>query len=160
MPRGRQTKLNATTQKRICDLVRKGMPRDRAARLAGVHPATFHRWMAEGETAETGIHRDFREAVCKAEDELVERAVQTATDLLNPRKCKEPSTRLNAAKFILSHRFSKEFSSRQEVTGADGGAVQVEGTVDITVRSLEPLAERIAAMSIEQLDALLGKLAT
>lgn len=144
-PRGRPTKDTALLRRRLFGLLRKGVPRERAARLCGIGVSTFHEWMAE--------KPDFAEAVCNAEDDLVRRAVATATDCL---KVKESAVRLNAAKFILSHRFNREFSARQEVTGPDAGPVQVQA--DVTVRPLVS-NEQLAAMTPEQLAAAIGALA-
>lgn len=109
--------------------------------------------MADGETEPDGIYGQFRQAVCNAEDALVERAVATATDLLNPRRCKKPEVRLNAAKFILSHRFPADFSSRSEVRheGKDGGPIQVAADVKV-----QPVitADVAAGLDAEQLAAL------
>lgn len=152
--RGRPSKLTPVTQERICALLRKGVPRDRAARLAGVGVSTFHTWLAEGAKHETGKYRDFLEAVCTAEDELVQKAVSTVHSLLDPRRV-EPAVRLNAAKFILSHRFNREFSNRTELTGADAGPVRVQA--EVAVRPLFT-ADELAAMTPEQLAAALGAL--
>lgn len=86
-----------------------------------------------------------------AEAQLLQRAVSAVTDLLDPNAPGvEPGTRLNAAKFILSHRFREDFTTRTEteLTGKDGGPVQVDATVrplfsDAQLASLSP--EQIAA---------------
>lgn len=154
---GRPTKLTPVTQKRITDLIRKGVPRERAARLAGVVPSTFHLWMQKGDAGEEG-YSEFPEAIRMAEDLLIERAVGSITDIFEGQGY-EPSTRLNAAKFILSHRFPGEFSTRQEVrnTGPDGGPIKVEGTLGVTVAPLFS-DEQLAAMGPEQLAAAIGAL--
>lgn len=129
-----------------------GSPRQVAASDAGIHPSTFHDWMGRGRE-EPGPFREFADAVRKAEDDFHSRAARVIRDLLDPGY--EPSVRLNAAKFALSHRFPGDWSSRQEVrtTGADGGPVQVAVTSQVN-----PLADRLAAMTPEQVDALLAKL--
>lgn len=67
---GRISKLTPEVQKRICDAIRAGSFRGQAAKLAGVDRATFFRWMALGREEESGIHRDFSDAVKAAEDQL------------------------------------------------------------------------------------------
>jgi hypothetical protein len=142
-------------RRRVCELIRKGVPRMRAARLAGIGESTFCRWMRDGEAGERRIYREFRQSVCRAEDELVERAVSSITDLFDPESNAEPNTRLNAAKFVLTHRFNGEFSARQEVTGKGGEAVQVQAEVAVRpVFSDDQLRE----MTPEQLEAALGVL--
>jgi hypothetical protein len=151
---GRPTKLTDKTQARICGLLRKGLPRERAARLAGVHPRTFYVWMA----SEAPRYVQFQQAVCMAEDDLVEKAVGAVSDLIED--ADSDAVRLNAAKFLLSHRFNSEFSTRQEVTGKDGAAVEVKAEVRAEV-AVRPLFsdEQLAAMSPEQLTAALAGMA-
>lgn len=152
---GRPSKLTEVTARRICDLIRKGVPRDRAARLASVGVSTFHAWLAEGAKHETGKYRDFLDAVCMAEDELVAKAVSTVHDLLGPKRGRAEAVRLNAAKFVLSHRFNREFSTRQEVTGKDGAPVQVQASV--TIRPLVT-DQQLAELTPEQLTAVIAGL--
>lgn len=148
---GRPTKCTPQLQRRICGLLRKGVPRQRSARLAGIEAGTFHRWMADGKAAESGIYREFYDSVCTAEDELVRRAVASVTDLLGSKA--DPSVRLNAAKFILSHRFNAEFSNRTEVTGAEGGPIDHTATVKV-----QPLVSDAALLAAtpDQLGAIIG----
>jgi hypothetical protein len=126
---GRPTKLTPELQRRVCTLLRLGMPRERAARLAGISASTFHNWMAEGAAAEGGPYLEFFEAVQRAEDSLVKRALSTVVDLMAPKY--EPSTRLKAATTVLRTRFSGDFSTRQEVTGKGGEPVKVEAAVTV-----------------------------
>lgn len=67
---GRISKLTPKIQKQICEAIRAGSFRGQAANLAGVDRATFFRWMAIGREEETGVHRDFHDAVKAAEDHL------------------------------------------------------------------------------------------
>lgn len=158
---GRQTKLTPAVQKRIVTMIRKGTPRGRAAELAGVHQATFFRWMAEGDREEEGIHREFREAVLRAEAELIERACAAVVDAFEQDEDTgafryDIKERIAAARFILPHRFPQDFSTRQEVrqTGHDGGPVKVEAKVQPVFTDAQ-----LAAMSPEQLEAALAGLA-
>jgi hypothetical protein len=174
---GRPTKLLSKTKQRICDLIRKGVPRERAARMAGIGVSTFHRWMASGEE-KSGPHREFREAVLRAEDELITRGMAAVVDAFAigcpecglerepgaedpcpqcksdraPRYLHELRDRTAAARFIFPHRFPTEFSTRAEVqaTGPGGGPVKVEA--DVKVRPLVS-DEQLGEMSPEQLQA-------
>ncbi|RME07092.1 MAG: hypothetical protein D6803_04830 [Anaerolineae bacterium] len=65
----RRTKLTPERTKRICDQVRKGVPYETAARLAGIDPSTFYRWKARGERAKRGLYREFWEALQQADAE-------------------------------------------------------------------------------------------
>jgi transposase len=63
---GRETKLTPATQKTICDAIAAGNYDYVAAEYAGVGRSTFFAWLAKGEQAQTGIHRDFLDAVKRA----------------------------------------------------------------------------------------------
>src|SRR3990172_8611360 len=151
---GRPTKLTPVLKRRLLGLLRKGVPRERAARLAGIGDATFHRWMAQGAEQELGMFRDFRDAVIGAEEGLIEKACSGLANLITGKKV-EPSTRLGAIKFFLTHRYSAEWSTRSEVrnTGPDGGPIKVEGTVVPLLSD-----EALVALTPEQLAATIGAL--
>lgn len=153
--RGRKSKLTPELQARMVALVKKGVPRERAARLAGVSDGTYHRWMQTGESQETGVYRDFRDAIRRAEDELVQRAVGAVTDQLAASA--KPENRLRAAKFILTHRYGKEFTPRSEVTGPEGAPVQVQAQVEIRPLFTD---EQVSALTPELLAAAIGQLVT
>lgn len=83
-----------------------------------------------------------------AEDALVESACRNVVNLQGPRN--PPAVRLAASKIVLTRLARKRelFSERIEITGAEGGAVQVAATV-------QPLLSdaQVAALSPEQLEA-------
>lgn len=64
---GRPTKLTPETHKAIVDMVKAGCYAETAARQAGIDPATYYRWMADGDKQTTGIYHEFRESVKNAE---------------------------------------------------------------------------------------------
>lgn len=175
---GRPTKLNQVTQERICKLLRIGVPRDRAARLSGVAPGTFHRWMQWGAMTDeelvatlisigdgtkfSTIYRDFREAILLADDELIRKCMEGIGDIVDPgprKKKAEAGTRLNAMKFLLTHRFPGEYTPRTDVRheGPDGGPVQVTAKVEVQVRPLFS-DEQLATMGPEAIAASIAAL--
>jgi len=55
---GRRRKLTRKIIERLKKEIARGLPYDTAARLAGIHPATFYRWKREAEAArEAGVRR-------------------------------------------------------------------------------------------------------
>lgn len=64
---GRKSKLTEEVQAAIVQAVEAGNYRHVAAEAAGVHKATFYRWMKAGEKEREGELRDFCDAVKKAE---------------------------------------------------------------------------------------------
>jgi len=156
---GRPSKLEFVRTERICELLRKGVPRERAARLAGIDSATFRRWMVEGEDPSgRPQYRAFRASVLRAEDELISRAVASVVDAFEVddegRYVHELRDRTAAARFILPHRFPREFSTRSEVqaSGPDGGPVQVQAEVKVAPLLTDA---QLAASTPEQLEAVI-----
>lgn len=151
---GRRSKLTPETQERIISAIRAGNFVDTAARFAGVHPSTVWRWWSEGgeEDAEP-IKQDFREAVERARAEaevrmvaatikdamggvLVKKTTRTRPD--GTEEVEEQFTPPNG-KVALDYlwrtspaRWGRK--SNVELTGADGGPIQIEQSA--TVRSL------------------------
>lgn len=149
---GRPTKLTPKVQAAICEAIRSGATRECAASVAGIARSTLQLWLAQG--ADGGApYSDFLDAVCMAEEDLQARAAKVVVDLLAEDNA---AVRLNAAKFLLSHRFPEAWSTRKEVrqTGPDGGPVQVAAKVEA---GLAP--ETMDALSPEAVADALVKLA-
>lgn len=66
---GRHSKLTPEVQEKIVGVLRSGNYAQVAAQCAGIGETTFYRWLQQGEEEESGIYRDFREAVKNAEAE-------------------------------------------------------------------------------------------
>ena len=66
---GRPTKLDNRTKNLIFIGVRLGLTYADAAQAAGIHRSTFHRWIAKGKSAKSGVYRDFCDALDKANAE-------------------------------------------------------------------------------------------
>lgn len=62
-----KSKLTPEVQKKIVDAIAAGCHDVVAAGVAGIHKATFYRWLEAGESAQAGIFCDFCAAVKKAE---------------------------------------------------------------------------------------------
>ncbi len=146
---GRPTKCTPEVVSRICTGLRKGLPRERAARRAGVAESTFHLWMHKATTTRIRKYLEFSEAVHAAEDEWVAKAMGKVTDLLDH---EDPKVALQAAKFGLTTRFREDFAQRREQTGAAGGPVAVQLSGHVSTSAIP--AEVLAHMSPEQLRAL------
>jgi transposase len=73
----RPTKLTAELQERIVTAIRAGSYAEQAAAYAGVHRATYYRWLAQGKDTARGACHDFYEAVTRAEAEAEVAAVLT-----------------------------------------------------------------------------------
>lgn len=148
---GRHTLLNPQVQETIVNAVRIGSYLDDAAMLAGVSRGTLFRWLAEGrdanEKADAGeeltereqLVRDFCDAVEKARADAMLRnigVIQTAAQ----------NGTWQAAAWYLERTNPKKWGRHDtvEVTGADGGAIQVEHSAKETLRAKFEAAEKAA----------------
>jgi hypothetical protein len=73
---GRPDKLTDERAQTIVDAVRRGVPRETAARLAGVAPSTLFLWLSKGQQAASGRYSEFSEAVDRAAAEAEETAIE------------------------------------------------------------------------------------
>lgn len=122
---GRPTALNAEVQDRIIQALTAGNYQDTAARYAGVDESTFYRWMQKGADPDApAIYRDFRQAVETARSQAEVRAVA----LIN--QAAQNGTWQAAAWYLeRSHPQRWGRFQRTEVTGRDGGPVEVDVAV-------------------------------
>lgn len=115
----RPTKLTREVHERIVAAIRAGNYAEPAARSAGISEATYYRWMERGEKASTGIHRDFVDAVRRAEADAEVEAVARLRKAMpdNYRACLE----------YLERRYPKRWRRHQstELSGPDGGPVSI-----------------------------------
>lgn len=138
---GRPTELNTKTRKAITTALRKGLTRAAASEIAGITDRTFRSWMDRGRAGEHPFE-DFAQAVEKAEAQVEEEMTQV---LLDAGKKGE----WRAAAFWLERR-RKDYrpQSRNEITGADGGPVEI--TTPVTLKEkLESLGERLTGQAAE-----------
>lgn len=102
----RKTKLNQKTIDLICDGVRSGLPKKRAAERAGIHESTLYDWVNRAE--EGRLFAKFSKSLKKAESDLM------AYHLDRIKAASDDGT-WQASAWILERRFQKEFGRRQEI---------------------------------------------
>ena len=97
----------------ILESLRRGNTRSASSAAAGISRATFYRWIEEDET--------LRDSVEKAEAEAETRFADRILDAAD-------SGVWTAAAWWLERRRHQDYRKREgvQITGADGGAVQVE----------------------------------
>ncbi len=146
---GRKTKLTPEVQKRICEIIRAGNFAATAASVVGIDESTFYRWMSEGEKATRGQYREFRNAVKKASAEAEQKNVKYIQSAA-PKNWQ-------AAAWWLERRNPDTWGrkDRHEHTGADGGPIQEQITLDFAsltdddLATLEQLGAKAAAGAVE-----------
>lgn len=141
---GRPSKFSAELLDTICKGVRLGLSYERAAENAGVGRTILHRWMtaeASGDLRFGGVTDALAKARAEGETRLLARVI----------KAGEEDWR--AAAWILERRHPENYArmERREITGRDGGPVQMEisSWVDLVrqaTRDGAPDAERNASL--------------
>ena len=63
---GRPEKIDPTIIKKIADAVRAGNYIETAAAYAGIHKDTLYQWLKKGAREESGIYREFSDAIKEA----------------------------------------------------------------------------------------------
>jgi len=66
---GRKSKLDDQMIEDICDGIRAGLTQEQAAIQAGIHEATFYRWVKLGQKAKAGMFCKFFQSLKKAQVE-------------------------------------------------------------------------------------------
>jgi hypothetical protein len=139
----RPIKLTPETQERVLKAIRAGNTREATAEYAGIGRSTLYRWIELGERRKKGIHREFWDALKKAESEceirnvgiiqlacqggeVIERKTIRKQD--GATEVVEKYTRADwtAAAWWLERRRPGAWGrkDRHEITGQDGGAIQ------------------------------------
>ncbi len=142
----RPTKLTPETQERILKAVRAGNYAEAAARSAGIAPSTLYRWLERGSQETEGTHREFHDAVRRAEAEAEVHAVAVV------RRAMSEDWRAAMAYLERRHPSRWRRHTSTELTGKNGGPIRAEHapTVDLTrltdkeLRLLEELNHRAA----------------
>ncbi len=117
----------------ILESLRRGNTRSASSAAAGISRATFYRWIEEDET--------LRDSVEKAEAEAETRFADRILDAAD-------SGQWTAAAWWLERRRHQEYRKREgvQVTGADGGAVQVEQINTATESEAQRLGRTLALL--------------
>jgi len=118
---GRKPKLNKDLIKRLQDALEAGNYIETACDYAGINRATLYRWLAEAElVGSKPLLRELSDAVSKA------RASAEVRNVYRIQQAAETSWQ--AAAWWLERSHSKKWGRQQkvELSGADGGAINVE----------------------------------
>lgn len=124
-PTGRPSKLTPEIQERIISALRAGNYQDTAAQYAGIGVSTFYRWMEQGSEPDApALYREFREAVENARAEAEVRHVALITQAAQ-------SGTWQASAWYLERSHPQRWGrfQRTEITGRDGGPVEIDAVV-------------------------------
>jgi transposase-like protein len=140
----RPTKLTPARRRAVCEGIRAGLPLREAALAAGISERTLHRWREQGQQDDEGPYWQFwqrtreAEALAQADLAAVVRAAALAGDW-------------RAALAMLGRRWPNNWAetSRHELTGRDGGPVEVDvpAIVALAIERADEAIQRAAGLS-------------
>ncbi|MEN0066165.1 MAG: hypothetical protein AAGA48_28750 [Myxococcota bacterium] len=161
---GRKSKLTAALRRKFCAALEQGATYKAACGFVGIDYSTFRRWMVKGEASESGIQREFRDAVLAAESAGENVYVSVVHNIAvglpaaganadDDASAPKATDSLKAASWMLERRYG--WTQRTEVTGKDGAPLQVEAKTEVITRPMFA-DEQIEAMTPEQLQAAIA----
>lgn len=133
----RPTKLTKVVRESVCQAIRAGLPLREAALVAGISERTLHAWRERGAREESGPYLQFVQQTREAE-------AQAQFDLAVIVKSAAIAGDWRAALALLGRRWPGTWSehSRHEVSGPEGGPVDVAGVVDLALDRAQASIER------------------
>jgi hypothetical protein len=135
---GRPTKLSPEVQAILVCALSEGATIEHACDYAGIHPATFHRWMQRGEEDEPEF-RDFCEATTRARGTGIVRDLATISKAAQAGNWK-------AAAWRLQHCHPKEY----------GGKLTIQGDAENPLRVIQEMPQEQLTAKIAHLLVTLG----
>lgn len=107
--KGRPTKLTPDMQKRICEAIKLGMSRERAAWFCGIDRVTLQRWLKAAEGRASGKYVDFCNSLKKAEADAI------AVNLKNLHTAAQNGA-WQASAWMLERRYPQEYGRNVNIT--------------------------------------------
>jgi hypothetical protein len=146
---GRPSKLTPELQRRLVKGVRIGLTYRLAAGYAGIHSATFKRWMAIGREAQSGKYRALYAAIKEAEA----RGAQANMDAI-ARAAREGSWQAGA--WIMERRHGFTVARGEERANGEDADDSAEDEVEET-HDQDALIDELAGLPPELLAAALAR---
>lgn len=140
-PRGRPSKLTPEMQAELVKFLGAGNFRTTSCAAAGVAYQTFLAWVMKGKVARSGKYRELYLAVTKAE---------ANTEVLNSaRVLKAAEKDPKHAKWWLTHgpasrRWAPNKPQKVELSGKDGGPIEIDDARDELAKRLDQLEAKRA----------------
>lgn len=150
---GRKVSLDPQRQAKIVEAIEAGNYLDTAARLGGISPAGFYKWMDRGNreidrlTVDPTAEPDPDEVPFVEFVEAVERAKATAEGRNVAIIQKAAITTWQAAAWWLERTRPKKFArlEKSEVTGPEGGAVRIDVSTEDLERKVTAILDKRSA---------------
>lgn len=105
-----------------------GMPRHRAADLAGVSRVQVWRWLDPEGTSDHPVYEKFRNAIARADALFIRREIENIKVAGRIPNAKTGQIDWRASAWLMERRFQTEFGPKvsQEISGPGGGPIQTE----------------------------------
>ncbi|MFP5116088.1 hypothetical protein ACSU64_27655 [Bacillaceae bacterium C204] len=107
---GRKSKLTPALIKDAAKLLKGGNYVETVCEYLGIGTTTWYRWMQEGEVAKSGLKREFRDVVKKAEAEA---EIRLITDL---QKIAETDQKWQALAWMLERKYPDRWGRKDKVS--------------------------------------------
>ncbi|MFP5109653.1 hypothetical protein ACSU6B_23285 [Neobacillus sp. C211] len=107
---GRKSKLTPALIKDAEKLLKGGNYVETVCEFLGINKSTWYRWLAEGENAKSGLKREFRNAIKKAEAEA---EIRLITDL---QKIAEADQKWQALAWMLERKYPERWGRKDKVS--------------------------------------------
>lgn len=135
---GRPTKLTPETVERIIQSLEWGNYLETAAAYAGISKETLFDWLKKGANSDSGPHKEFSDSVKKV------MAVSEMRDVKNIAAA-AASGQWQASAWRLERKYPDRWGKRDhvEVTGQDGGPIEITAARKILVDRITAIRERI-----------------
>ena len=147
MPTGRKSLLEITPeiQTLLVEQIEAGQPIRYACALAGIGETAFFSWLEKGR--EDGCkpeYADFAKAITRARGRKVHRLLKSIEDAGGIESAVTGQRDWKALAWLAERTEPEFFSPKQktEITGKDGGPVQVESVSDVLARARAARAKR------------------
>lgn len=146
----RPIKLTPEIEKKILDAIRMGNYLETAAAYANIARSTFYNWIKRGEKEIQRVNQNPRCKIKKSEKPFVDfkHKVDQALAEAEMRDVqiilRAASDDWRAAAWRLERRYPDKWSKkdRHEVTGQDGGPIEIKNYKETLKRKIESMAQR------------------
>jgi transposase len=124
LKQGPPCKLSGELLEALCDGLRKGGFIAHVAAKCGVHEVTVQGWIADGQKPGASFEKAALARAREAGEESRLRRISKAGSLGN-------AAGVKAQTWILERMNRTRYAARQELTGAEGGALQISGFAEL-----------------------------
>lgn len=132
----KSSKLTPEIQKEIGNYILAGSPLKFAAEASGITERTFYNWLEQGETAKSGMYKEFYDYIKECKAKSVQLHLKLITKSAN-------DGNWQASAWILERRFFEHFGRRDKIDMKAEVDAKITGKLELHTLSDEQLLEII-----------------